>query len=136
MAAALGGGKKLERRTRQLWPGGVARLTGVDWHEADGGVERAHRLGVPGRLVQRIAAVMVRVGVGRQHAQHAVVDAERLIEVARVLQGEAEVGRDRELVLSLCADAPAGPVSSGPGGRQRGRVTHCDAGSPEVIAAR
>ena len=41
----------------------------------------------------------MRVSVRRQHCQHLVVDEQRLVERPRVLQGETEVARDRELVL-------------------------------------
>ena len=73
--------------------------------------------GWAGGLIESIAAVVMRVSVSRQHCQHLVVDEQGLVERPRVLQGETEVARDRELVLrrqSCCNRGSVGSYSLNP----------------------
>jgi hypothetical protein len=63
-----GGAAWVWRRRKKSSVALALERTGVGGHEVDGGVERGHGLSVSRRLVQRIATVVVRVGVGRQHS--------------------------------------------------------------------
>ena len=80
----------------------IYRENGV-WHmgEMDESEKKGHldRLRVPAGLVERVALVVVAIGVCGLEREDGVVGGDRLLVLARVVQREAQVGAHSHLLL-------------------------------------